>query len=128
LLSPGADEADLVEAIGDLSRRGAGAHHVIVTRAHRPALAMTEGRVLSVQGPQIEPVDAKGAGDSVTAGVAAALSRGDSFEVALRLGVAAATLNVARHGLASGHPGAIAGIVEHVVVERFEPASRSEVA
>jgi len=45
LLSPGADEADLVEAIGDLSRRGAGAHHVIVTRAHRPALAMTEGRV-----------------------------------------------------------------------------------
>ena len=89
---------------------------------------MTEGRVLSVKGPQIEPVDTRGAGDSVTAGVSAALSRGDSFEGALRLGVAAAALNVARHGLASGHPGAIAGIVEHVVVERFEPAPNRKVA
>jgi len=35
--------------------------------------------------------------------------------------VAAAALNVARHGLASGHSGAIAGIVEHVVVEPFVP-------
>ena len=77
--------------------------------------------MLSVQGPRIEPVDTRGAGDSVTAGVAAALSRGDSFDAALRLGVAAAALNVARHGLASGHPGAIAGIVEHVVVEPFVP-------
>jgi 1-phosphofructokinase len=124
LLSDEDDEAaegELVEAMGELSKRGGGARHVIVTRAHRPALAMTEGQVLSVRGPQLEPVDTRGAGDSVTAGVTAALSRGDSFEAALRLGVAAGTLNVARHGLASGHPGAIAEIVERVVVEPFEP-------
>jgi 1-phosphofructokinase len=126
LLSEESDEDELVEAILALSQRGGGARHVVVTRAHRPALALTDGRILSVQGPQIEPVDTRGAGDSVTAGVTAALSRGDRFDAALRLGVAAAALNVARHGLASGHPGAIAGIVEHVVVEPFVSSAVEE--
>lgn len=68
---------------------------------------LADGVVSAVTAPQVHPVDPRGAGDSVTAGVAAGLASDRSFADALRLGFAAATLNVARHGLASGAVSAI---------------------
>lgn len=116
LLGRGASDADVVAAMRSLQDRGADA--VVVTRADaRPALALDREQVLAVQGPRLEALDHRGAGDSVTAGLAAGLVRGQPFTEALRFGVAAATLNVARHGLASGRLEAIVGAVEHVSVE-----------
>ena len=58
----------------------------------------------------------RGAGDSMTAGIAAALARGEGFDVALRLGAAAGGLNVTRHGLASGHRQEIERLAAHVAL------------
>lgn len=87
-------------ALRELARRGA--EHVVVTRAEEPALALLDGELYEVVGPRLQPVDSRGAGDSLTAGVAAGLARGETLTEAVRLGVAAGGLNVTRHGLATG--------------------------
>jgi 1-phosphofructokinase len=123
LLESDADEDAVIDVMEALSKQGEGARHVLVTRGHRPALSLTEGTVLAARGPRFEPVDTSGAGDSTTAGVAAAMGQGQTFAEALRLGVAAAVLNVARHGLASGHPEAIAALVDKVEIRDVRGAS-----
>ena len=47
-------------------------------------------------------MDLRGAGDSMTAGIAVALARGEDMRAALCLGAAAGALNVTRHGLGAG--------------------------
>lgn len=117
VLEDGADVQAVEEAMRALAGSGGGADHVIVTRGAQPALALTAGQVLSVTGPSVDALDPTGAGDSVTAGVTAALTAGEDLREALRLGVAAATLNVTRHGLASGERDAIVAIADQVRVE-----------
>jgi 1-phosphofructokinase len=92
--------ADLVAAMHDL--RAAGAADVVVTRAAEPALALVGDDVLEVGGPTMNAVDHRGAGDSLTAGIAAGLARGLGLPRSVRLGAAAGALNVTRHGLATG--------------------------
>jgi 1-phosphofructokinase len=95
------DEAELWHAATALAK--AGAAHVVVSRAAHPALALVDGdRRLEVRSPPLERVDHRGAGDSMTAGIAAAFARRSSIEDALRLGAAAGALNATRHGLATG--------------------------
>ncbi len=120
LLSAGADTYEVVEAIRALATHGKGAQHVIVTRGAEPAIALADGELLSISGPEVDAVDPRGAGDSVTAGVTAALTSGQDVRAALRLGVAAATLNVTRHGLASGERAAIMAIGDRVRIEPLE--------
>ena len=67
-------------------------------------------------GPRVEPVDVHGGGDALTAGIVAGLSRGDDLPAALRLGAAAASLNVARRGLATGRRQDIEQVAEQVHV------------
>jgi 1-phosphofructokinase len=93
-------ETLLLDAAARLVERGAGA--VVVTRAECPSLALLDGVRYEIRGPQVEPIDERGAGDSVTAGIAAGLARGHSLPEAVRLGASAGTLNVTRRGLASG--------------------------
>ena len=76
--------------------------NVIVSRAEEPALALLEDRLVQIIGPEFERVDHRGAGDSMTAAIAAALARQQDIETALRLGAAAGALNTTRHGLATG--------------------------
>ncbi|MGN6753806.1 MAG: 1-phosphofructokinase family hexose kinase [Intrasporangium sp.] len=99
---------------------GAGAESVVVSRAHEPALALLEGRLVSVHGPVMQRVDHRGAGDSMTAGLAAGVARGLGWADALRLGAAAGALNVTRHGVATGGRSAIDALAERVEVSPVE--------
>lgn len=99
--APSNSVEDLTRAMRALADEGA--EHVIVTRAHEPALVLSDGDVSEVIVPSLEVMDHHGAGDSLTAGVAAALAEGASFTDAVTLGSAAGALNVTRHGLGSGN-------------------------
>jgi 1-phosphofructokinase len=110
-----ADPEDLWYAATALAK--AGASSVVVSRADDPALALVDGdRRLEVRTPPLERVDHRGAGDSMTAGIAAGLARGASIEDALRLGAAAGALNATRHGLATGERELIERLTERIEV------------
>jgi len=96
------DEAlpSLLEALDSLQE--AGARNVLISRAAEPALARIDGRTVEVIVPQLEPMEFRGSGDSMTAALAVALARKLDLDSALRLAAAAGALNVARHGLGTG--------------------------
>jgi ribokinase len=78
---------------------------VILTDGPRPARALDrDGSLFTAQPPQVEAVDATGAGDAFRAGLMAALLRGLPLDEALRWGVAAGALKVGFVGAASNVP------------------------
>ena len=79
-----------------------GACNVLVSRADEPALALLDDQLIEVTPPRFEELDSKGAGDSMTAAIAAACAREMELGEAIRLGTAAGSLNVSRRGLGSG--------------------------
>lgn len=83
---------------------------MVVSRADQPTLVVGEGGAWLVHTPPLTTVDHRGAGDSMTAGIAVGLGRGDGVLEAIRLGAAAGTLNITRRGLGTGSP---------VEIERF---------
>jgi 1-phosphofructokinase len=101
----GESQDELIAAMVTL--RSQGAQTVVVSRAEQPALVLDGDEVLQVLTPQLQPLDERGAGDSMTAGIAAGLARWRSVREAVRLGAAAGTLNVTRRGLATGQRDAI---------------------
>jgi len=118
-----ADVADLVDAVRRLRQRGA--QEVVVSRAEQPALATLGGEILEVVVPRLEPVERRGAGDSMTAGIAVAVARGHGLDRALRLGAAAGGLNVTRRGLGTGQRGDIERLADQVALREChvgEPA------
>ena len=82
--------------------RAEGAVNVIISRAEQPLLLLADGVVNEVQLPTLQIADTSGAGDSLTAGVAATLAAGGTIEEAIAMGAAAGALNVTRHGLGTG--------------------------
>lgn len=96
---------------------------VLLTRASAPALLLTD-ELQEVRVPELQTVDHRGAGDSMTAGIAAGLARGLSLEEAVRLGAAAGAVNVTRHGLASGRRDTIERMADKVCLA---PATKKEV-
>ncbi|HWR85035.1 MAG TPA: PfkB family carbohydrate kinase [Rhodoglobus sp.] len=106
--------------------RKEGARSVIVTRSHEPFLMMSGGSVCEITPPTMEVTDTAGAGDSLTAGVSAALARGADLREAITLGAAAGALNVTRHGLGTGDPGTIEKLRSLVKVRTLdEPVTTS---
>lgn len=103
---------DLVEALHRM--HGEGAQAVLISRADQPSLALLESEIFEVEMPKLEAADPRGAGDSMTAGVAAVLAQDGDLPSAVRTGAAAGALNVTRHGLGTGRPDAIASMVERV--------------
>jgi 1-phosphofructokinase len=93
-----------------------GAETVVVTRNSEPLLLLSEGTVVEVRTPTMEVADTSGAGDSLTAGVAASLARGSGVRDAITLGAAAGALNVTRHGLGTGDAHTIEKLRELVTV------------
>lgn len=96
--------------------RSAGADNVVVSRADAPALALVDDDVLEVAAPRLASADVRGAGDSMTAGLAAGLAWGRGMEAALCIGAAAGALNVTRRGLATGNREDIDRMTERVEV------------
>lgn len=117
-----ADLEDVVPAVEKLTGQVDGM--VVLTRGADPALVWLDDRVLEVRAPSLRPLHHRGAGDSLTAGIAAALAQGRGHEEALRLGTAAGVVNVTRHGLATGQRDAIEQVLGHVEILPWEEASR----
>lgn len=104
-----------------LDRLAAGARTVVLSRAGRPALARFDGRVLELVPPRIEPLDFRGAGDSMTAALAVGLARRMPIDVVLRMAAAAGSLNVMRRGLGTGRPHHIEHLARHIEVRDYTP-------
>jgi ribokinase len=77
---------------------------LIVTLGAAGVVALDGGRALAVPGHPVNVADTTGAGDCFCGYLAAALSRREDLEAALRLANAAAALAVQRKGAASGIP------------------------
>jgi 1-phosphofructokinase len=114
------DDSDesLIAALHKLHSDGAGT--ALVSRADRGALVLIDHRVYEVGMPKLTAAETRGAGDSMTVGVAAVLARGGDMAEAVRTGVAAGALNVTRHGLGSGHVDAVAVLTERVQLTPFK--------
>ena len=108
----------LVDAVERLHSEGA--ESVLVTRASEPALLLTEERLYKVDGPHFTPVDEHGAGDSLFAGLAVGIGAGLPVRVAVKFGMAAGALNVARRGLGTGHVREVASLAEQVGVAEVQ--------
>lgn len=120
------DAKDLVAAMRTLRDEG-GAGTIVVSRSGAaPALALFddddfgEAAIVEVVMPKLEPADPSGAGDSMTAGMVAALARGRSLRQALQIGAACGALNVVRHGLGTGGARAVDTLADRVELRPWE--------
>jgi 2-dehydro-3-deoxygluconokinase len=110
LLLIGHEDAQVLLGEGtdaELLQRGAalGARVVVLKCAERGALALTEGRVVSVPAERVEQViDPVGAGDGFDAGFLAGWLEGGDLESMLRLGARVGAAAVATLGDYKGYP------------------------
>ena len=111
---------ELISAMQELRRQGA--RSVIVTRSSDPLLLADDRGVVDVSLPRFEETETRGAGDSLTAGVAAGITRGESIREAITLGTAAGALNVTRHGLGTGVAESIIRLRERVALRELDGA------
>jgi 1-phosphofructokinase len=122
MVDGGFADDDSLEAL----RRGAemmvksGPRAVVVSRAADPTLLVTADGAWTVETPQVSSVEHRGAGDSMTAGIAVGVGRGLELPDAVALGAAAGALNVARHGLGTGHGEQIEAFARRVTVEPLD--------
>lgn len=98
-----------------------GARSIVLSRQHESALARFGDLWLEARSPELIPADHRGAGDSMTAGLAAGLRRGLGPEEILRMACAAGAANVTRHGLGSADGDLIPGLTEKVEIEQLSP-------
>lgn len=114
------DDSKEALAAGAHELMAAGAGAVVVSRASDPVMVVQDEQVLELQGPPVTPMEHRGAGDSMTAGIAVGLARGLSLVEAVRLGTSAGTLNVTRRGLGTGRRDTIERFARRVRVQPVE--------
>jgi 1-phosphofructokinase len=112
------DHLPTIEAARRLQSEGAS--NVLVTRSAEPALMLAGERVLEVDSPHFTAVDEHGAGDSLFAGIGVGVAAGLPIQIAVKLGVAAGTLNVARRGLGTGHLREVSSLAEQVQINALQ--------
>lgn len=111
-LSRSREPQDVLAALPALRARGADV--VLVSRAHEPLLVHDGEEMLEVSTPTFTPINHRGAGDSMTGAITAALAASLPIREALRLAVAAGALNVTRHGLGTGDAEAVQALARTV--------------
>ncbi len=120
-----ASESEPRKLLGAMTNlREAGARSVVISRAAEPALALVDGRLFEIVGPTLEPLDRRGAGDSMFAALGVGLSEGLELFDALRLGLAAGALNATRRGLGTGSRAEIERLFSHVEVHEIAQGRR----
>ncbi|HEY5621364.1 MAG TPA: 1-phosphofructokinase family hexose kinase [Pontiella sp.] len=85
----GADEV----TVGCRALLNGGARAVLITRGSRSIFFADGSRTLEILPPEIEAVNPVGSGDAVTAGVAAAMNRGEALAEAVMNGIACGAAN-----------------------------------
>jgi 1-phosphofructokinase len=116
-----ADDDDEKELRGAAARMiESGPRAVVVSRAEKPTLLVTSAHTYSLTTPPVTTVDHRGAGDSMTAGIAVGLARGLDLPAAVGLGAAAGALNVTRHGLGTGRREEIESFAQRVTVRKLD--------
>jgi 1-phosphofructokinase len=90
-------DTDFVEMARRLAERGA--RRVVLTRGKDPAVALGGDAAYELVAPPLETADHRGAGDSMTAALAAGMAAGEDWETVLMRATAAGAANVTRHGL-----------------------------
>jgi 1-phosphofructokinase len=105
---------ELAAAADELQRRGAA--NVVVSRGDQPALLLTGDDAYEVAAPALEAADPTGAGDSMTAGIAAGLVEDLGIVDAVRFGAAAGALNATRHGKGTGDRSQVERLAQRVEV------------
>lgn len=116
-------DAGLRTAMSSLADRGV--DMVVVSRVHRPTLALVGGRLLAASPPRLSEADHHGAGDSMTAALVRATLESLEPADALRLACAAGAANVTRHGLTTVAPSLVDRLAELVqVTEHPTPSDR----
>ena len=114
------DKTTHVRALESLAE--AGARSLVLSRQDKPALIRLRDGWFEARTPELHPADHRGAGDSMTAGLATGLRRGMTEEETIRLACAAGAANVTRHGLGSADEGLIPGLAEKVEITPISPA------
>lgn len=113
------DEESVVDALRAL--RAAGARNVVISRSNQPTIASIDDVEYRATVPDLEPADFRGAGDSMTAALAAGLRRGLAPIEWLKLGCGAGAANVTRHGLGSASSELITKLADRIEVETLSP-------
>lgn len=116
--APGDTPEEIVTVMRAMREQGAAA--VVVSRGADPALALLDDTLYEVHVPTLQPVDTRGAGDSMTGAVAACVAQGGSWTEAVRIGAAAGALNITRRGLATASGDDVRLLAHHVELRRIE--------
>lgn len=82
---------------------------------------MMAGKFYEARPPELEAADFRGAGDSMTAGLAASLRTGLGPIEALKLACGAGAANVTRHGLGSASDTLFERLADQVEVRSVYP-------
>jgi 1-phosphofructokinase len=119
-----ASSDELAQAVAGGGRlQRAGANCVLISRGSNPAILLEHGAdpsICELAVPVFEPLDHRGAGDSMFAATGVGLARSMHLRDAVRLGMAAGALNVTRRGLGTGTRKEIESLAARVTIQ---PAS-----
>lgn len=105
----------VVQGARELTRRGIGA--VVISMGAEGAVCVAGERAWRVVPPRVERRSTVGSGDSLVAGLAIALARGDDIVEGLRLGTAAGAATAMTPGTALGTADAVASLLARVKIE-----------
>jgi len=117
------DVRAVAQGAAELIARGVGA--VFVAVGPLATLAVQGGRAWWAVPPEVPQRSRVGAGDSLVAGLAVGLARGDDLASALRLGAAAGAATVMSTGTSLGTPEQVAALMPRVQVDEVSELLRA---
>jgi 1-phosphofructokinase family hexose kinase len=109
------DEPAVIHAARELVARGIGT--VVISMGAQGAICATQERAWRARPPAVPTRSTVGSGDSMVAGMAAALARGDDIVTALKLGTAAGAATAASAGTGLGTAEDVSRLLERVEIE-----------